>query len=253
MPTALTLLDGVSWRGQPVPGDRVAALLAALAARPEGLTDGRLIDLIWADDEPANPTKALQVLVSRIRTALGPDCVVRYDGGYRLAVPPDDVDALLLRRLCREAGAALDAGDAARAVDLAERAAALDVSEATSDRGPLAELRLDAAHDRRRVGRCSASGPRSEVASLTSSPAARSARSTARVASPASRAAPASRHSRRSSNASTSSGGTASRYPVPDDAVRAQRRRNRDTRTWSALVGFAGSSSAQIRSIAGRR
>ena len=153
VPTALTLLDGVSWRGQPVPGDRVAALLAALAARPEGLTDGRLIDLIWADDEPANPTKALQVLVSRIRTALGPDCVVRYDGGYRLAVPPDDVDALLLRRLCREAGAALDAGDAARAVDLAEQAAALDVSEATSDRGPLAELRLDAAHDRRRVGR----------------------------------------------------------------------------------------------------
>ena len=153
VPPALTLLDGVSWRGRPVPGDRVAALLAALAARPEGLTDGRLIDLIWADDEPANPTKALQVLVSRIRTALGPDCVVRYDGGYRLAVPPDDVDALLLRRLCREAGAALDAGDAARAVDLAERAAALDVSEATSDRGPLAELRLDAAHDRRRVGR----------------------------------------------------------------------------------------------------
>ena len=93
------------------------------------------------------------MLVSRIRTALGPDCVVRYDGGYRLAVPPDDVDALLLRRLCREAGAALDAGDAARAVDLAERAAAVDVSEATSDSGPLAELRLDAAHDRRRVGR----------------------------------------------------------------------------------------------------
>ena len=153
VPPALTLLDGVSWRGRPVPGDRVGALLAALAARPEGLTDSRLIDLIWADDAPANPTKALQVLVSRIRTALGPDCVVRYDGGYRLAVPPDDVDALLLRRLCREAGAALDAGDAARAVDLAERAAALDVSEATSDRGPLAELRLDAAHDRRRVGR----------------------------------------------------------------------------------------------------
>ena len=69
VPTALTLLDGVSWRGRPVPGDRVAALLAALAARPEGLTDGRLIDLIWADDEPANPTKALQVLVSRVRTA----------------------------------------------------------------------------------------------------------------------------------------------------------------------------------------
>ncbi|MEO6511203.1 MAG: hypothetical protein ABIO16_09445, partial [Nocardioides sp.] len=99
MPTALTLLDGVSWRGRTIPGDRVAALLAALAARPEGVADARLIDLIWADDEPANPTKALQVLVSRVRTALGADAVERYDGGYRLGVPPDDVDALLLRRL----------------------------------------------------------------------------------------------------------------------------------------------------------
>jgi predicted ATPase/DNA-binding SARP family transcriptional activator len=149
----LTLLDGVAWQGRPIPGDRVAALLAALAGRPEGVTDGRLIDLIWSDDEPANPTKALQVLVSRVRTTLGPESVTRYDGGYRLGVPPDDVDALLLRRLSREAGAALEAGDAARSVDLAERATRLDVSEATADTGPLAELRLDAAHDRRRVGR----------------------------------------------------------------------------------------------------
>ena len=87
VPTALTLLDGVSWRGQPVPGDRVAALLAALAARPEGLTDGRLIELIWADDEPANPAKALQVLVSRVTDRVGRRRVVRYDGGYRLGVP----------------------------------------------------------------------------------------------------------------------------------------------------------------------
>ena len=101
MPTALTLLDGVAWQGQAVPGDRVAALLATLASRPEGVTDGRLIQRIWDDDEPANPTKALQVLVSRVRTSLGADSVERYDGGYRLGVPADDVDALLLRRLTR--------------------------------------------------------------------------------------------------------------------------------------------------------
>ncbi|MEO6512060.1 MAG: AAA family ATPase, partial [Nocardioides sp.] len=150
---ALTLLDGVSWRGRSIPGDRVAALLAALAARPEGVTDARLIDLIWADDEPANPTKALQVLVSRVRTALGADAVERYDGGYRLGVPPDDVDALLLRRLAREAGAALDAGEASRAADLATRAAGLDVADENGELGPLAELRLDATADRRRSER----------------------------------------------------------------------------------------------------
>ncbi len=160
VPTALTLLDGVAWQGRPVPGDRVAALLAALAARPEGVTDRRLIDLIWADDEPASPTKALQVLVSRVRTTLGADRVERYDGGYRLGVPADQVDALLLRRLTREAGAALDTGDAATAVALAGRAAALDGvgrgrlgRRRVPTRRPLAELRQDAAADRRRVGR----------------------------------------------------------------------------------------------------
>ena len=157
MPTALNLLDGVSWRGQAIPGDRVASLLAALAGRPEGVADSRLIDLIWADDEPANPTKALQVLVSRVRTTLGADAVERYDGGYRLGVPPDDVDALLLRRLAREAGAALDAGEATRAADLAGRAAELDVSapsdDQNGDHGPLAELRHDAAADQQRSER----------------------------------------------------------------------------------------------------
>ena len=153
MPTALTLLDGVTWQGQAVPGDRVAALLATLASRPEGVTDGRLIKRIWDDDEPANPTKALQVLVSRVRTTLGADSVERYDGGYRLGVPADDVDALLLRRLTREAASALESGDASRAADLAARATRLGGGDARSDEGPLAELRGDAAADRRRAGR----------------------------------------------------------------------------------------------------
>ena len=153
VPTALTLLDGVSWRGQAIPGDRVASLLAALAGRPEGVADSRLIDKIWADDEPANPTKALHVLVSRVRATLGADAVERYDGGYRLGVPPDDVDALLLRRLAREAGAALDAGEAQRAADLAARAAGLDVAGENVAHGPLAELRHDAAADQQRSER----------------------------------------------------------------------------------------------------
>ena len=153
MPTALTLLDAVTWQGQAVPGERVAALLAALAARPEGVSDSRLIELIWADDEPANPTKALQVLVSRARAALGSNAVERYDGGYRLGVPADDVDALLLRRLTKEAGLALEGGDPTRAADLAGRAAGLEVSSSGEDHGPLADLRHDAAGDQRRASR----------------------------------------------------------------------------------------------------
>ncbi|NUR08626.1 MAG: hypothetical protein HOQ45_16680, partial [Nocardioidaceae bacterium] len=66
---ALTLLDDVCWRGRPVPGDRAHTLLAALALEPaRGVADGRLVDEVWGDEPPANPTKALQVLVSRTRT-----------------------------------------------------------------------------------------------------------------------------------------------------------------------------------------
>jgi len=151
--TALVLLDGVSWQGASVSGERLAALLAALATHPEGVTDARLIQLIWDQEEPANPTKALQVLVSRTRTALGAGAVLRYDGGYRLGVPPDDVDALLLRRLTRDASAALERGAMAEAAALAERAARLDVAGADSDLGAIAELRHDALADRRHVER----------------------------------------------------------------------------------------------------
>ncbi len=153
VPLALTLLDGVAWRGRPIPGERVAALLAALTSRPEGVSDTRLIDLIWLDDTPANPTKALQVLVSRARTALGAEHLTRYDGGYRLAVPVAQVDALELSRLLREAQAALARGEAAEAAALAARALEIPVAEAPDDHGPLSELREDAEDARRRVQR----------------------------------------------------------------------------------------------------
>ncbi len=73
MPTILTLLDAVRWDGEPVVGERPQALLAALTAAGRTVSATRLADLIWADDSPANPAKALQVLVSRTRTAHGPD------------------------------------------------------------------------------------------------------------------------------------------------------------------------------------
>ena len=63
----LRLLDGVSWDGVPLPGERVGALLAVLVAEPAGVSDGRLVREIWPDAEPVHPAKALQVLVSRTR------------------------------------------------------------------------------------------------------------------------------------------------------------------------------------------
>ena len=96
--TRLTLLDEVTWEGRPVPGERTHALLRALAdAGRRGLSDERLVDDIWGDDTPANPGKALQVVVSRARAATDPEAIERTPRGYRLALAEADVDAWALR------------------------------------------------------------------------------------------------------------------------------------------------------------
>lgn len=94
----LRVYDEVSWDGIPVPGERPTALLRALAeAGPRGLSETALVEEVWAGDAPANPAKALQVVVSRTRAATASDAVVRTERGYRLGLALDDVDAWALR------------------------------------------------------------------------------------------------------------------------------------------------------------
>lgn len=88
----------VTWEGREVPGDRTAALLRALAGSgPGGLSDDQLIDEVWADGTPANPRKALQVVVSRARSATSADAIERTRRGYKLSLTASDVDAWALR------------------------------------------------------------------------------------------------------------------------------------------------------------
>ena len=125
MTVALSLLEDVRWRGQPVVGDRARALLAALAAGGgRSVRAEDLIEQVWGDEAPTNAMKGLQVLVSRTRTALGPDAIGRDGIGYRLGVAPSEVDSLRLRALVREAAAVLDS-DAPSAAALARDALAL--------------------------------------------------------------------------------------------------------------------------------
>lgn len=140
MPAALTLLDGVRWRGTPITGDRPAALLAALASAPSGLSDAALVEEIWGDDPPAHPAKALQVLVSRLRT-LDRTLVIREGGGYRLGLVLADVDAWALREAATVATTAWTAGDAAGALLAAEQVAGYEVGDGV---GALGELRAGA-------------------------------------------------------------------------------------------------------------
>ncbi len=141
----LRLLDEVSYAGSPVAGARPADLLAALALHPSGIADRRLVDEIWGDDLPAVPSKALQVLVSRLRTQLGAEALARADGGYRLALEPDAVDAWVLERLVTDAGRALVDGRAQQALVLAEAAEGLLTAAGdAAGEGPLARLRRSA-------------------------------------------------------------------------------------------------------------
>src|SRR5437868_11457291 len=122
----LVLLDDVRWRGVRVVGDRAQTLLSVLTRQGRaGISDERLVEELWPDEMPANPTKALQVVVSRTRAVTGAEVVVRIPRGYRLGLPADQVDVLLLGELVEQAQVALGEGDMALACRRAEAATAL--------------------------------------------------------------------------------------------------------------------------------
>jgi DNA-binding SARP family transcriptional activator len=126
------LLGGLDVEGVPAAafGSRKARLLVKVLAVQRGrpVHADALAEALWGDDPPAAPGAQLAVLVSRVRTALGPERVQRSDAGYALAADWLDVDAL--DQLADEAEQRLAAGSTTAARTAA--AAAL-----TLVRGPL--------------------------------------------------------------------------------------------------------------------
>ena len=149
--TGLRLLDGVSWQGATIPGERSHDLLALLTlSAPRVVGDARLLDEVWAEHETPSSTKALQVLVSRTRTATDAALVVRSGHGYRLG--DVEVDHLTMRARAEAARTALAAGDPVAARDEARAALAIPLADVgTTDRGPLAELRAAARRETERA------------------------------------------------------------------------------------------------------
>ncbi|KQV70022.1 hypothetical protein ASC64_09600 [Nocardioides sp. Root122] len=139
----LRLLDGVSWEGTPLPGERVGALLAVLAAEHAGVSDARLVEEIWPDATPVHPAKALQVLVSRTRAATLARAIDRVEGGYRLGLTDEEVDVRAQAAALAGARTALVAGDATEAFRLASAAAEVAVDPAAGAE-PVAALRRGA-------------------------------------------------------------------------------------------------------------
>ena len=141
----LHLLGEVTWRGAPVHGGRTHALLAALVdAAGRSVGERALVGEVWGPDRtPANPAKALQVVVSRTRSQTAADVVERTEGGYRLGLGSSAVDALALRHDVAAAATAEARGDRMAARDHARRALAGSPPASGGD-GPLATLREEA-------------------------------------------------------------------------------------------------------------
>ncbi len=123
-----------------VAGARLRGLVARLAlAGGQPVSTGALCEAVWDGALPSDVANALQTLVSRARRALGEAAAVKQSAaGYRLAVTPDDVDALRFERLVAE-------GAVAEALALWRGPALADAGDFA---GPFArrldELRLDA-------------------------------------------------------------------------------------------------------------
>ncbi len=101
----MRLLGPLEVRGDGVPvavrGRRPRALLCVLAlAGGRPVTADIMTDRIWGEAGlPADVRGSLHTYVHRLRTALGAAAVVAGDGGYRLAVEPEAVDAVQFTRL----------------------------------------------------------------------------------------------------------------------------------------------------------
>src|SRR5262245_16506872 len=98
-------------------GGKQRALLALLLLQAnEVVPTARLIDALWPDEPPVDAAKALQVHVSRLRRALGPDDVVQTrPGGYSLAVDPGRFDLPRFQAQAARARSLLEAGEPAAA------------------------------------------------------------------------------------------------------------------------------------------
>jgi predicted ATPase/DNA-binding SARP family transcriptional activator len=145
----LTLLPRVAYRDREITSPRLRDLLALLAGDLRtGCSTARLVDGLWPDQQPSNPAKALQVLVSRARAQLGPDVIVSTPTGYRLALGEDQVDTAAVLHSASASARHARAGDHAAALAHAEAGLALWQGATGGDTAfddPVAALRAERA------------------------------------------------------------------------------------------------------------
>jgi hypothetical protein len=100
----------------PIGGAKERGLLARLVLSPNRLVGvSRLVEDLWADGGPADPSGALQVHVSRVRRALrsvnAQHVLQSRAGGYLVATPAKAVDAVCFEALSAKARRAAEHAD----------------------------------------------------------------------------------------------------------------------------------------------
>ena len=107
--------------------ERIVLAVLLLHAN-EFVSRERLIDELWGTSPPATARKAVNVYISKLRQTLtrnGHDPIATAEGGYRLGVDPDLLDAERLRSLIAQARSCIADGDSDHASQLLQEALAL--------------------------------------------------------------------------------------------------------------------------------
>jgi branched-chain amino acid transport system substrate-binding protein len=76
-------------------GNESALLALLLLHADESLPTDRIVEELWGERAPAKATKSVQVYVSRLRKALGPERIETTPAGYRIQLAPGELDVQL--------------------------------------------------------------------------------------------------------------------------------------------------------------
>jgi DNA-binding SARP family transcriptional activator/Holliday junction resolvasome RuvABC ATP-dependent DNA helicase subunit len=130
------VLDGIRIDGAVVTRPQLAKIAAVLLAhRNCAVSVDRLNDAVW-DYADASSAGAIHTAISRLRSVVGVDSLLREADAYRLVVAPGDIDLDVLLQYLDDAHSAENDDDALRAID-----AGLQLSKGRPF-GPLADLAL---------------------------------------------------------------------------------------------------------------
>jgi DNA-binding SARP family transcriptional activator len=123
----LEVLEGGSQLRLPRLKERVVLAVLLLHAN-EFVSRERLIDDLWGESPPPTARKAVNVYLSQLRKVLarnGDDPIATADGGYRLQIEPDRLDATRMQVFVASARECVSGGELNRAAELFQEALSL--------------------------------------------------------------------------------------------------------------------------------